>query len=292
MPSPRLRLPRPGTAITLAGLLSLAGLLLIACGPGAEAPPPPIVSSAVADSPASATDETIADGWDVLLGRHVRDCTIEGIATTAIDYAAIRDDADFDALVAALARATEPSDRSARLAFFINAYNILAVRTVTEAYPVASIRDIGSLLTSVWKREAGVVAGTARSLDDLEHGILRTMGEPRIHAAVNCASLSCPNLRRRAYRADRLDAQLDDAMRQWLSSTTKGARISDDGRTLHVSKIFDWFGSDFTHDGAPLLESISPWLPEELRARIDADKVRVRFLDYDWSLNDAARCGG
>lgn len=285
-------------------LASLAAATLACFTPRAVAEPDTAPASAEASAPAApsadpsppypaaASSRTLEDRWDVLLARHVSRCTIASIETAVVDYAAIAKDPEFTALVAALATVPEPTDHAARLAFWINAYNVLAIDVVARAHPVASIRDIGSLLRPVWKRDAGRVAGAMRSLDEIEHEIIRPMGDPRIHAAVNCASLSCPDLRPEAYRADRLEAQLDDAMRRWLADPAKGASLAADGRTLRLSKIFDWFGADFLHDGRPLTDVLRRWMPEQMAARLGEQAPRVRYFDYDWSLNDRARCAG
>ena len=154
-------------------------------------------------------------------------------------------------------------------------------------YPIDSIRSIGGLFSPVWKKPAGEIAGRPYTLHEIEHEILRPMGEPRIHAAIVCASLSCPPLRREPYRAAELDAQLDDNSRRWLSDPRKGARIDRSSRTLHLSPILDWFAEDFDGGvvafvGAHLPADEAEWLRAQGRA------LRVRYFDYDWSLNDAA----
>jgi hypothetical protein len=139
--------------------------------------------------------------------------------------------------------------------------------------------------------------GDARSLDDLEHGLIRAPGafdDPRIHFAVVCASIGCPMLRDEAYTADRLDAQLDDALRRFLSDRSRNRYDAGSG-TLRVSRIFDWYGQDFEqgHQGYASLKAVfarhADLLAdrEDARARIRAGDYRLDFLPYDWALNDA-----
>lgn len=188
---------------------------------------------------------------------------VEDIASTRVDYAALRSSEEWDALVRSLRESDlgRLESRNEKLAFWINAYNILAIDLVQRHYPVDSIRSIGRLFFPVWKKEAGVIGGRSYTLDGIENEILRPMGEPRIHAAIVCASLSCPPLRREPYRAATLDTQLDDNVRRWLADPRKGARIDRPARTLYLSPIFDWFGEDFGDDVLPFVTGVSPSSP-------------------------------
>ncbi len=236
-----------------------------------------------------------AEGLDLalygrLLTRHTE--SVSDAAGVRVDYRGLMGNADWKRLVEGLSR-SDPSSlstRPQRLAFWINAYNILAIDLVAQNYPVTSIRQIGSLWRPVWKRDAGNIDGEVYSLGEIEHKILRAMGEPRIHAAIVCASTSCPSLRREPYAADRLDLQLDDSLRRLLADPRKGARLDRAHATLHLSSIFDWFAEDFPSQEG-VLGYLSPYLPLEIREWLaaDASPRRIRFLDYDWSLNDAVR---
>jgi len=232
---------------------------------------------------AAALDEAL---YAELLQRHTRD--VPDLARVRVDYAGLRDAPAWAQLVASLAR-SDPAQlrtRDERLAFWINAYNILAIDLVVEHYPVESIKDIGSLFRPVWKKPAGTIGGRAYSLDEIEHDIVRPMGDPRTHVAVICASLSCPPLLREPWRADRLDAQLDRAMRSWLADPRKGARIDRGRERIALSRIFKWFAGDFEPAGG-VLEFVAAHLPssdgEWLRARRDG--IEIEYLDYDWRLN-------
>jgi hypothetical protein len=174
-----------------------------------------------------------------------------------------------------------------QLAFWINAYNILAIDVVARNYPVSSIKDAGSLLRPVWKRRAGTIEERDVTLDGIEHRTLRPMGDPRIHGAIVCASLSCPPLRREPYRAESLDAQLDDNVRRWLADPRKGVAVGPGLHTLRVSSIFKWFAEDFeAQGGVPAF--VERHGPDEAGALIreGGARVGIGYLDYDWSLND------
>jgi hypothetical protein len=217
-----------------------------------------------------------------LLATHTR--ATDDVAGTRVDYAALRGDPGWQSLLANLAAAPEPSERDARLAYWINAYNILAIDVVVRHFPVASIRDVGSLLRPVWKRDAGRAGGRTLSLDAIEHEILRPLGEPRIHTAIVCASSSCPSLAREPYRAEQFDAQLDAAARGFIADPRKGARV--EARSLRLSPIFDWFGGDFAASGGVLAfvrRHATPALREAIE-KLGHDPA-LTWFDYDWSLN-------
>jgi hypothetical protein len=244
----------------------------------------PILALAVlAAAPAAALDE---DLFAALLAVHTR--PVDDLAGTRVDYAALRGSADWKRLVQSVDR-TDPAmlaSREGRLAFWINAYNILAIDLVRRHYPVESIRDIGSFLSPVWKKPAGRAAGREVTLHEIEHEILRPMGDPRIHAALVCASTSCPALRRDPYTAAEIDAQLDDTVDRWLANPRKGLRIDRAGRTVHLSRIFDWFQEDFEARGG-VLAFAAAHAPRAERAWLErhGSDAELVYMDYDWSLN-------
>ena len=188
--------------------------------------------------------------------------------------------------------------RNDQLAFLINAYNAFTIDLVLTRYPeLKSIKDLGSLLQSPWKRKFFRLLGEQRSLDDVEHGLIRAPGvfdDPRIHVAVVCASVGCPMLRDEAYVGERLGPQLDDAMRRFLSDRSRNRFDAENG-TVSVSKLFDWYRADFEH-GHQGFDSLQTLVirhadvvgaTAEGRAEIRAGRFKLRYLDYDWSLNDA-----
>jgi hypothetical protein len=233
-------------------------------------------------APAGALDMS---AYAKLLEVHTR--SVDDTAGTRVDYAALGRDPAWAAFLATLAAATPPGDaasRDERLAFWINAYNALAIDVVVKHQPIASIRDAGSLLQPVWKRPAGTVGGRVVTLDEIEHAILRPMGEPRIHVAIVCASTSCPSLAREPFEAEGLDAQLDAAARRFVADRRKGVRIEGDG--VRLSSIFDWFEGDFAASGG-VLAFVRRHADPELRAALDAlgPDPQLAYFDYDWSLN-------
>jgi hypothetical protein len=241
------------------------------------------VATLAASGPAMALDRAL---YGVLLERHTR--AVADTAGTRVDYAALRADPDWRRLVDGLADADPAAlaSRDARLAFWIDVYNVLAIDWIVREGPVESIRDLGNFLRPVWKKTAGRVGGREVSLDEVEHRILRPMGEPRIHFAIVCASTSCPSLRREPFRPDRLDAQLDAQTRAFLADPRKGLAIDRDEEDVRVSKIFDWFAEDFGGDAGVVAfvtrhapETDRPWLTEH------ADELDLVHLPYDWEVN-------
>jgi hypothetical protein len=195
--------------------------------------------------PAPATFDQTHALWTAVLKKHV--------VGERLDYAALaKDRATLDQYLAAL-HAVKPDalagwTREQQFAFWINTYNAHVVDLVTRNYPVASIKDIGSLFSSVWKKsfiEMPALHPSGKpaklSLDDIEQTILRPkFKDARVHAAVNCASASCPALRNEAFTAEHLNEQLDEQVKRWLADTTRN-RFDKSKSRIDVSQIFDWF---------------------------------------------------
>jgi len=185
-----------------------------------------------------------------------------------------------------------------QLAFLVNAYNAFTIELILTRYPdLKSIKDLGGVFESPWKKKFFRLLGSERSLDELEHGLIRAPGvfdDPRIHVAVVCASIGCPMLRNEAFVAERLDAQFDDAMRRFLSDRQRNRFDAANG-TLAVSKIFDWYQKDFEqgHRGIDSLKTLIARYADRLadapaaQAELRAGRYKLSFLDYDWALNDA-----
>ena len=224
-----------------------------------------------------------------LLEAHTK--SVADVVGTRVDYRALGRSEDWKRLVAQI-RSARPStlDREGKLAFWINAYNILTIDLVLQHYPLDSIRDIGSFFSPVWNVEVATIEGRTLSLGEIEHQILRKMGEPRIHAAIVCASTSCPPLARTPFTPARLGADLDAAMRQWLASSEKGVSIDRTRNQVSVSAIFDWFEEDF-EPGGGTLSTIARYVPAADAAWLQNEgrQARIQFFDYDWTLNDFTR---
>lgn len=192
----------------------------------------------------------------------------------------------------ALGRASREigASKAARLAFWINAYNAVTIEGILQVYPTESIRNHTAKLFgyNIWKNLPLWVGGRQYSLNAIEHEILRKMNEPRIHFAIVCASVGCPTLRDEAYTAEKLEQQLAENARDFFRRS-KNLRIDRQNRTLYLSSILSWFGEDFGKTQSQRLRTIRPYLPEAAQDLIDSGNVRVRYLEYDWGLNDQAR---
>ena len=165
-----------------------------------------------------------------------------------------------------------------QLAFLINAYNGYQLKLVIDNYPIDSIKDVGSFFRSPWDIEFFELFGADASLNLIEHGMIREQfNEPRIHFAVNCASISCPPLQRTAFRADQLDAQLEAATINFLNDESVN-RVDTNSNRLLVSKIFDWYGEDFDDVTAFILSKMQGVESSNQAFKLD-------YLDYDWGLN-------
>ena len=225
--------------------------------------------------------------WDDLLEKYVDSKTINGVMLNAVNYKKLANDSAYTKLIKDLENVSLSTlkTKEEKLAFWINAYNIMAVKMVVDNYPVKSIKDAGSLFTAVWKKPVGVVAGKERTLNEIEHEILRKMGEPRIHVAIVCASVSCPDLRKEAYTANKVDGQLDDQMTQFLANSGKGLKVDSNKGYVYFSSIFKWFAEDFEPKGGVRM-FIAPYSPKPLQASVKNDQLSVYYLDYDWGLNE------
>jgi len=237
--------------------------------------------------PAAASDAAIdLDLYGRLLEKHTR--AVTEVVGTRVDYRSVEESEDWKRLVRQV-HAARPSQLTPdeKLAFWINAYNILAIDLVNAHYPIDGIKQIGSFFSPVWKLEVATIEGRSISLGAIEHEILRKMDEPRIHGAIVCASISCPSLARTPYRSAHLDADLSAAMRRWLANPEKGISIDRQNRVVRLSKIFDWFEDDFDSRGG-VLETIAPYLESDdaVWIRAEGANASIRYFSYDWSLND------
>ncbi len=266
-------------------LATLLGCLPLVLGPG--------VGGADAARPAA---EWSDDDLGVVLGRYVD-------GRGLVDYdAVVRDRAPLDRYVARLAE-TSPDNRPGlfpsaadRLAYWMNAYNALVLARVVEAWPVGGVREIRPLFGVFWL-DRHTVGGKRFTLRGLENDVIRErFGDPRIHVGINCASLGCPPLPRRAWRGATLDADLDAAARRFVADG-RYVEIDRDARVLRVSKIFEWFEDDFTGWmernglGGGVAGWIARYLPEEA-APPDLGSYRIVYREYDWSINDSGRDRG
>lgn len=181
-------------------------------------------------------------------------------------------------------RATAP--KQAQLAFWINAYNALTLEGIMQVYPTSSIRNHTAKVFgyNIWNDLPLVVGGKNYSLNQIEHDILRKMNEPRIHFAIVCASIGCPKLRNEAYTTEKVDAQLTVNAIDFFQHK-KHFQVNSTQRTVYLSSILDWFGTDFGSTQSEQLRYIAKFVPKSSRPFLTSQNVTVKFLDYNWGLN-------
>ncbi|GIU66701.1 serine/threonine protein kinase [Candidatus Phycosocius spiralis] len=224
--------------------------------------------------------------WDRLLSTYVHGDAQE---INRVDYAAWKANKDdlkaLDGVVTGFAALPISSlTKPNQFALWANLYNALTLQVVLSFYPIKSIREIRPSLLSIgpWKQKCVNVEGMDLSLDDIEHGILRkNWADPRVHYCLNCASVGCPNLQRRGWRATSLEADLDAAARTFINSA-RAVRIVGP-KQLRLSSIYQWFKSDFGNNQAGILDHIRRYAAPSLGAQLT--HVRIIGYDYDWSIN-------
>ena len=252
--------------------------------------------------------------WTKVLSRYV---TVDR-GTSVVDYKRLKaNQRELDSYIETLQSVASTEFREfsgdQRLAFLINAYNAFTLRLILNNYPdklaktetkivdgksqtisIRSIRNIpvsrgfSNLGASPWKDKFFKLFSDDHSLDEIEHEMIRAkFNEPRIHFAVVCASIGCPMLRAEAYVADRLKDQLEDATISFLKLRPEH-RFDPKTKTLYLSSIFDWYGKDFEKTGGTVKEFVASKIasnPDEAKL-IGGDDTKIKFLDYDWSLNE------
>ncbi len=214
--------------------------------------------------------------WDALLQKYV---TADGW----VDYAAFHQDTLALNQYLDLLSSAHPNDkhwsRDEQLAYWINAYNAFTIKLMLKHYPIKSIKEIKKgipFVNTVWDIKFIEIEGNTYDLNNIEHGIIRKhFDEPRIHFAVNCASISCPRLSNRAYTAENLEQQLNRAAKAFLADPLRN-RV-EEGR---VSSIFSWFKGDFTRNHETLIDFINQYAPTKI-----PPNTKLEFLDYDWGIN-------
>ena len=224
--------------------------------------------------------------WDRLLQHYVRPGR-DGINRLAYDTVTASDREALDGYINALAEVpVRALSQTEQLPFWVNLYNALTVRVVLEHYPVDSIWDIaispGFFAQGPWGKKLVTVEGVELSLDDIEHRILRPIWrDPRIHYAVNCASVGCPNLQAHAMSAENAEAFLNDAAVAFINHP-RGSRI--DGGKLYVSSIYNWFEGDFGGNEAGVIAHLKEYAQGGLADALTGIS-RITDHSYDWRLN-------
>lgn len=217
--------------------------------------------------------------WDSLVSKHVTE-------TGQVNYKGfIQDSVKLNEYLAILG-SSHPSEknwtRDERLAYWLNAYNAFTVQIVARHYPQKSIKDIKNgipFVNTVWDIKFIKIENEVYDLNNIEHGIVRPkFEEPRVHFALNCASVSCPRLRNEAYTAADLERQLTDQARYFLANPVKNKITAE---KAELSKIFTWFKGDFTKGSQTIKGFINQYSEVKL-----TDDTKTSSLDYDWNLND------
>ena len=270
-------------AITRAKVLPLVVLLMLSA-----------VFSAV-----TTAQEALHQPWQALLTQHVS--PINDGHSSQVNYAGMKTDhAKLTAYLTALGKIDKQTFEQwpalQQLSFLINAYNAWTVELILSAYPdIKSIKDLGSFFSSPWSKKFIPLLGETRSLDNIEHELIRgdnKYGDPRIHFAVNCASIGCPALREEAYTAEKLEQQLEQQTVRFLSDKTRNRFNKAE---MELSSIFKWYQEDFSL-GFRASDSLSAFillyaeslgLMPEQQALLKAKKMDVDYLPYDWQLNVA-----
>ncbi len=256
----------------------------------------PVKAKSVAEmfSAHSAGSATTVDhsAWNALLGRYV---VVGSDGLNRVNYQKFKSEshAKLKAYVASMERVDVAAlNRPEQFSFWANLYNAKTIDIVLDHYPVKSIKDIslGGGFTALvtggpWKAKVVKVAGQDLSLDDIEHGLLRKIfKDPRVHFAVNCASIGCPNLSNQAFASATLEAQLDDAARAYVNSP-RGVRVAGGGKVT-ASSIYKWFQEDFGGSASGVLQHARKYAGGDLKAALQGVNS-ISGYDYDWGLNDA-----
>jgi hypothetical protein len=178
-------------------------------------------------------------------------------------------------------------NKKQKLSFLINAYNAFTVKLILDNYPLRSIKDLGGLFSSAWKKKFFTLFGKKSHLDNIEHDMIRKdFNEPRIHFAVVCASIGCPALKNEAYTHDKLLVQLEESSHKFLRDTSRN-RFNKASQTLELSSIFKWYGKDFDKTYGSYLEFVAGRMNVDPATKklIQSKKLKLTFLKYDWKLN-------
>ncbi|MGO3182645.1 MAG: DUF547 domain-containing protein [Aequorivita sp.] len=258
------------TAIILATFLMQSCNLLSAAGVSSQGQPTKEVKSQLTSTTANSAVNVDHSTWDQLLKKYVNN---EGL----VDYNGFKNDsAKLDDYLKMLSKKEPSSDWSVQelLAYYINLYNAGTVKLIAENYPTKSIKDI----KGAWTKSRVTVGNNELSLGGIENGILRKMNEPRIHFAINCASISCPKLMNEAYTAAKINEQLDRAVKEFINSDKNDISASNP----NVSSIFDWYQKDFEVNGE---QDVIGYINQYSKTEINTDAT-LKYKDYDWNLNE------
>jgi hypothetical protein len=234
--------------------------------------------------------------YEAVLKQHARTgVTIDGISVTAVDYAALASDAKkphspYSLLLEDLAAFNPASlgSREQKMAFWINVYNIAAIKTIVDHYPVDSIRSMKiSILGVPWSKKIINVGGKEYSLGENEFEVLvEGFKDLRIHFGINCASVSCVNLLPKPYRGSNLYKQLEDQGKQFLADPNKGLRIDRKEKKVYLSEVFKFDKKHFDAYAGGAMKFLLPYVKPADREFLRTGHYSLEYLDYDWKVND------
>lgn len=253
-------------------------------------------------APITQAFEHTHDTWSTLLQKNVSYANKPH--ATVVNYSGFKQqEVQLDNYLSTLSNVTYANfntwPKDAQLAFLINAYNAWTIKFILSKWPdIESIKELGSFFSSPWKKKFIPLLGKKRSLDNIEHDLIRgsqRYGDPRIHFAVNCASIGCPALRNEAYTADRLNEQLESQTIGFLSDKTRNYLK---GNSLYLTPLFKWYRDDFT-DNAMGYKSVEAFIAKyrtaitqndnqarkTLEALLKKGSIDIEYTPYNWDLN-------
>lgn len=219
-----------------------------------------------------------------LLKSYISQGTKDGIKTSLVDYDQWSTDPLHEQAMDLLTKTNPDSlSQAEKMAFWINSYNLLTIDLIIKNNEKESIKNLGSFIQSPWKSHSWNLNGKNYTLHNIEHQVLRPMGDPRIHVAINCASLSCPDLLHEPYEASRLNQQLNQQVRLFLQNRTKGVLM--DGSGVQISAIFQWFSQDFNKKNAPKSKiGVITFINNHSKSSLSPSE-HLEYLKYNWKLN-------
>jgi Protein of unknown function, DUF547 len=280
-------MPRRGVTRSLAAA-ALGLLVVLACAGARAGPPAELWQRWLAHDPNSTRRIDHSD-WDAFLMRYLR-IGAEGVHRVAYGEVTPADRALLERYIAHLAALPiSQYDRAEQMAFWINLYNALVVRVVVDHYPIASIRDVGSPPgapgAGPWRQELVEVEGVPVSLYDIAHRILRPIWrDPRVHYALSCGAVSCPNLQPEPFEADHLEQQLSEAAMAYINHA-RCIRI--EGDQLGLSSLYRWYRDDFGGTDRDVINHLMAYAEPGLAMKLQGFD-RIGDDGFDWRLNDAA----
>jgi len=244
--------------------------LLTAAGLSSQGQPVKEVKSPLVSTIEGSVVTLDHSGWDALLKKHVDDAGL-------VEYMGFKEDNEALQEYLSMLSAQNPTEQwsvQELLAYYINLYNAYTIDLIVDNYPVQSIKDI----SGPWTKAIVPIGKNTLSLGGVENGILRKMNEPRIHFAINCASISCPKLLNEAYTAGKINEQLDKAASQFIN----GNKNSIEQDKVQLSSIFDWYQKDYKVNGK---QDVIAYINAFSDVKI-ATGTPLEYLEYNWNLNE------